>query len=71
MKEIYIMNTKFKHLGFRYYADKEVECDGTNSKIHHWIVEPDGREIAFPFSPYQYPTQDQVEKFIETLVEEK
>ena len=65
------MGTKYTHLGFQYYSEKEVESDGCNAKIWHWISDPDGREIAFPYSPYSYPTQDEVESFIEKLIEEK
>tara|TARA_Y100001938_G_scaffold150697_1_gene242909 strand:- start:1746 stop:1961 length:216 start_codon:yes stop_codon:yes gene_type:complete len=71
MNEYYSMGTKFNHLGFQYYADREVESDGCNAKIWHWIVDPNGREIVFPHSPYSYPTQEEVESFIEKLIEEK
>ena len=71
MMEYYSMGTKYTHLGFQYYSEKEVESDGCNAKIWHWISDPDGREIAFPYSPYSYPTQDEVESFIEKLIEEK
>jgi len=70
MKEYYSMNLgKYSHLGWKYYSDKEVELDGHNSKIWHYVVDPTGIEHTMDFSPYQYPNQDQVVLFIEGLID--
>lgn len=61
------MNTRYLKDGWKYYSDKEFEVDRHNSKIWHYIVKPDGEEVIMNFSPYQYPSVEQIEQYIEEL----
>ena len=68
-KEYYFMATKYSKHGWKYYSDKEVECDGHNAKIWHYIVRPDGEELVMDYSPYRYPSQEEVERYIEAYID--
>ncbi len=67
MKEYYSVNTRYLKDGWKYYSDKEFEVDRHNAKIWHYIVKPDGEEVTMNFSPYQYPSVEQIEQYIEEL----
>jgi hypothetical protein len=67
MKEYYSVNTRYLKDGWKYYSDKEFEVDRHNAKIWHYIVKPDGEEVIMNFSPYQYPSVQQIEQYIEEL----
>ena len=64
------------YLGFRYYADEEVEYDldgaGENRKIYHEVhwPGPDNRVTAGPWSPYVRPTWEQFSSFVDRLIED-
>ena len=60
---------KYSQMGWKYYSEKEVELDGHNSKIWHYVIDPCGNEHTMDFSPYQYPNQDQVVLYIEGLID--
>ena len=63
MKEYYSVNTRYLKDGWKYYSDKEFEVDRHNAKIWHYIVKPDGEEVIMNFSPYQYPSIEQIEQY--------
>ena len=69
MMEYYSVQTKYSEQGWRYYSDKEVESDGHNAKIWHYIVRPNGEVLDMDFSPYQYPNAEQIEQFIEAYID--
>jgi hypothetical protein len=68
-KEYYFVATKYSEDGWKYYSDKEVECDGHNAKIWHYIITPTGKVLDMDFSPYRYPTIDNIEHFIEAYID--
>lgn len=47
---------------------EDIESD--NVKIFHEIFDPDGRFIWGPWGSYSMPTVEEVEKFIEELINE-
>ena len=45
-----------------------IEDDGHNKKIQHSLMCPDGEIAPFPYSPYAYPAQKDVEAVINDMI---
>ena len=61
----------FSHLGFTYIGEWGNESDDSDSSIIHTIVWPDNRSTPFPYSPNSFPSQLDVESFVENLIAER
>ncbi len=68
-KEYYFVATKYSKDGWKYYSEKEVESDGHNAKIWHYVITPTGTVLDMDYSPYQYPTNEHIEQFIEAYID--
>ena len=51
--------------GYRYERDEEVEFDGNNSKIWHYLITPDGERFTINHSPYQEISPEEFDKYVE------
>lgn len=61
----------FYHLGFKYVGEWEVECDGNNKKIDHQVIWPDGRVTSGPWGSYAFPSENEFESFVESILSDK
>ena len=51
--------------GYRYERDEEMELDGNNSKIWHYLITPDGERFTLDHSPYQEMSPEEFDKHVE------
>lgn len=51
--------------GYRYERDEEIEFDGNNSKIWHYLITPDGERFTINHSPYQEISPEEFDKYVE------
>ena len=40
--------------GYGYHEDEDIEFDGNNSKLWHYMTTPKGERITLDHSPYQH-----------------
>ena len=54
-----------------YHGEKEVESDGHNAKMWHYLIAPDGKRIDIDqfFGSYHLPSDEEVEDLIMELPE--
>jgi hypothetical protein len=53
----------FEYKGFQYCPEKDFEPDVV--KIFHTVKTPEGKEIAMKMSPYETPTEEIFQKWID------
>jgi len=59
---------KVEYRSFKYMVEMYIEDDGHNKKIQHSLMCPDGEIASFPYSPYAYPAQKDVEAVINDMI---
>jgi len=51
--------------GYRYEREEDIEFDGNNSKIWHYLITPDGERFTLNHSPYQEMSPEEFDKHVE------
>jgi hypothetical protein len=50
--------------GYGYQEDEDVELDGHNSKLWHYMITPEGERITLDHSPYQHMDKEVFAKHV-------
>jgi hypothetical protein len=57
--------------GYSYFAEWEVEADGSNKKLWHYIKDPEGNvSDASVGGSYSFPSTEEVHNYIDKLLNE-